>query len=223
MISFPYLQHLSWEAIQPHLEIWIWKILETVSPPASSSCSPAPSPRATASSDSRLVSSCFLRMVRTSPPHHRPQDPPPPPQHRPQDPPHPLHPLQTGLTNQATQKRLALPRGREKCQKVSYNQNNATFVSPRDDSEKRYQDDNSHNNHHNNHRINIIVSQSNAPGRSSNATSTQRPASKDTPTAWPAMIVSSNNYEESFKIQSFSDDNKVCADVARNPTEYLVS
>jgi len=129
------LQHLSWEAIQPHLEIWIWKILETVSPPASSSCSPAPSPRATASSDSRLVSSCFLRMVRTSPPQHRPQDPPPP-----------LHPLQTGLTNQATQKRLALPRGREKCQK------------------------------------------SNAPGRSSNATSTQRPASKDTPTAWPAMI-----------------------------------
>ena len=77
----------------------------------------------------------------------------------------------------------------------------------------------------NNHRINIIVSQSNAPGRSSNATSTQRPASKDTPTAWPAMIVSSNhhNYEESFKTQSFSDDNKVCADVARNPTEYLVS
>ena len=39
------------------------------------------------------------------------------------------------------------------------------------------------------------------------------------------MIVSSDhhNYEESFKTQSFSDDNKVCADVARNPTEYLVS
>ena len=80
----------------------------TVSPPASSSFSPAPSPRATASYASTLVTSCSLT-IRTLPP------PPPPPD------PHHRQPA-TWLMNQATQKLQASGMGREKCQKVSYSQ-----------------------------------------------------------------------------------------------------
>lgn len=124
------LQHLLWEETQHHWEVWRLK-KATVSPPASSSFSPAPNPRATASKASTLVTSCSLT-IRTLPP--------PPPQ----DPHHHQSPAE--LMNQATQKLQALGRGREKCQR------------------------------------------SNAPGRSSNATSILRLASSATQTAWPAMI-----------------------------------
>merc|ERR1719458_960396 len=100
-----------------------------VSLPASSSFTPAPSPKATASSVSRLVSSCS-QMIRILPPLRLSQD----------------HQLAAWLMNQGTQKLQALLRGREKCQK------------------------------------------SNAPGRSSNATSIRRLASKGTQIAWPAII-----------------------------------
>ena len=105
LYALPPFQHLLWEEIQPAWEVW--RTEATVSPPASSSFTPAPSPRATASSASRLVSSCSP-MIRISPPLRPSQD----------------HQLALWLMNQGTQKRQASPRGREKCQKVSYPQLN---------------------------------------------------------------------------------------------------
>ena len=76
----------------------------TGSPPAFSSSSPAPSQRATASSDSRLVSNCFqtIRIFN---------------RHR-----HRHHRQPAVLMNLATRRHRALPRGRAKCQRVSYPQ-----------------------------------------------------------------------------------------------------
>ena len=93
-------QHLLWEGIRAPLKVW--RMEATVSLPASSSFTPAPSPRVTASSVSRLVSSCS-QMIRILPPLRLSQD----------------HQLAAWLMNRGTQKLQALPRGREKCQKVS--------------------------------------------------------------------------------------------------------
>ena len=96
-------QHLLWEAIRAPLKVW--RMEATVSLPASSNFTPAPSPRVTASSVSRLVSSCS-QTIRILPPLRLSQD----------------HQLAVWLMNRRTQKLQALPRGREKCQKVSYPQ-----------------------------------------------------------------------------------------------------
>ena len=82
----------------------------TVSPPVFSTSSPAPSQRATASSDSRLVSNCFqtIRIFNRHRHRHHRQDRP--------------HHLPAGLMNLATLRHRALPRGRAKCQRVSYSQ-----------------------------------------------------------------------------------------------------
>ena len=80
----------------------------TVSPPVFSTSSPAPSQRATASSDSRLVSSCFQTIRIFNRHRHHRQDRP--------------HHLPAVVMNLATLRHRALPRGRAKCQRVSYPQ-----------------------------------------------------------------------------------------------------
>jgi len=79
----------------------------TVSPPVFSTSSPAPSQRATASSDSRLVSNCFqtIRIFNRHRHRHHRQDRP--------------HHLPAGLMNLATLRHRALPRGRAKCQRFN--------------------------------------------------------------------------------------------------------